>query len=290
MRRIGGRGLTLLCLSLVLVLLQACSAVQLGYRQAPTLGYWWLDSQFNLSSEQTEPVRQALQQLQRWHREQELPRYAELLSHVQGLSTREVDAGQVCKVWTQVNDGLQRLASQSARQFAPLALQLQPRQLRHLARHWDKANAQWHQEWLEGSSSERLARRLDKAAARYSDVYGSLSDQQMALLRTQLQASVWSPAWGQQDRLRRQQLLMGTLQSLQTPGTTLAQAEAALLAVWQQWLVAPAEADRRVQQALVQQACQNLAELHNSTSAEQRQRAARRLRAYERDLRELSGA
>ena len=44
-----------------------------------------------------------------------------------------------------------------------------------------------------------------------------------------------------------------------------------------------------MQQTLVQQACQSLAELHNSASAEQRQRAARRLRAYEQDLRELAG-
>ena len=288
MWRWWGRGLGLLCLSLLL-LLQACSAVQIGYRQAPTLGYWWLDSQFNLGSEQAEPVREALQQLQRWHREQELPRYAELLAQLHSLSTREVDAGQVCQVWTQVNDGLQRLASQSVRQFAPLALQLQPRQLRHLARHWETANTQWNKEWLEGSAQERLARRLDKAAARYSDFYGSLNDKQMAVLRTQLQASVWSPAWGQQDRLRRQQLLMATLRQLQAPGTTVAQAEAALMGVWQQWLLPPAEADRRMQQALVQQACQNLAELHNSTSSEQRQRAARRLRAYEKDLRELAG-
>ena len=282
----GLRGPMVLLLAL---LLQACSALQIGYRQAPNLGYWWLDSQLNLSSEQAEPVREALQQLQRWHREQELPRYADLLAQAQSLSAREVDAGQVCKVWAQVNDGLQRLAVQSVRQFAPLALQLQPKQLRHLARHWDKANADWNKEWLEGSASERLARRLDKAAARYSDFYGSLSDKHMGLLRAQLQASAWNPQWGQQDRLRRQQMLMATLQSLQAPGTTVAQAEAALMAVWQQWLVAPAESDRRVQQTLVQQACQNLAELHNSASAEQRQRAARRLRAYEQDLRELAG-
>jgi len=283
MQRRWVQGLVLL----LLVLLQACSALQVGYRQAPNLGYWWLDSQFNLSSEQSEPVRAALQQLQRWHREQELPRYGELLTQLHSLSTREVEAAQVCQVWTQVNDSLQRLAGQSVRQLAPLALQLQPRQLRHLARHWDKANADWNKEWLEGSANERLARRLDKAASRYGDFYGSLSDKQMALLRAQLQASAWSPQWGQQDRLRRQQLLMATLQSLQAPGTTVAQAETALMAVWQQWLTPPAEADRRVQQALVQQACQNLAELHNSTSTEQRQRAARKLRAYDRDLREL---
>jgi len=283
MQRRWVQGLVLL----LLVLLQACSALQVGYRQAPNLGYWWLDSQFNLSSEQSEPVRAALQQLQRWHREQELPRYGELLTQLHSLSTREVEAAQVCQVWTQVNDSLQRLASQSVRQLAPLALQLQPRQLRHLARHWDKANADWNKEWLEGSANERLARRLDKAASRYGDFYGSLSDKQMALLRAQLQASAWSPQWGQQDRLRRQQLLMATLQSLQAPGTTVAQAETALMAVWQQWLTPLAEADRRVQQALVQQVCQNLAELHNSTSTEQRQRAARKLRAYDRDLREL---
>ena len=286
MRRRWGLGLVLLALAL----LQACSALQIGYRQAPNLGHWWLDAQFNLSSEQSDAVRAALQQLQRWHREQELPRYAELLGQVQGLSTREVEAAQVCQVWTQVNDGLQRLASQSVRQLAPLALQLQPRQLRHLARHWDKANADWNKEWLEGSASERLARRLDKAATRYSDFYGSLNDKQMGMLRAHLQASAWNPAWGQQDRLRRQQMLMAALHSLQAPGTTVAQAEAALMAVWQQWLTPPAEADRRVQQALVQQACQNLAELHNSTSAEQRQRAARKLRAYDRELRELLGS
>jgi hypothetical protein len=40
-------------------------------------------------------------------------------------------------------------------------------------------------------------------------------------------------------------------------------------------------------QAMSQQACNNLTQLHNTTSAEQRQRAVRRIRAYERDLRDL---
>jgi hypothetical protein len=40
-------------------------------------------------------------------------------------------------------------------------------------------------------------------------------------------------------------------------------------------------------QKMTQQACDNLAQLHNTTSPEQRQRATRRLRAYEQDIREL---
>jgi hypothetical protein len=41
-------------------------------------------------------------------------------------------------------------------------------------------------------------------------------------------------------------------------------------------------------QKMTQQACDNLAQLHNTTTPEQRQRASRRLRAYERDLRDLT--
>jgi hypothetical protein len=44
---------------------------------------------------------------------------------------------------------------------------------------------------------------------------------------------------------------------------------------------------RGVIQKLRSQACENLAQLHNSATPEQRLRAARRLRAYEQDLRDL---
>ena len=39
-----------------LLLLQACSAIKLGYQQLPTLSYWWLDNTVSFSGTQT-PVR-----------------------------------------------------------------------------------------------------------------------------------------------------------------------------------------------------------------------------------------
>jgi hypothetical protein len=47
-------------------------------------------------------------------------------------------------------------------------------------------------------------------------------------------------------------------------------------------------ADRAYQQALIDESCGSFAALHNSTNAAQREAAVRRLRAYQRDLRELS--
>lgn len=277
-----------LLIGLLILLLQGCSAIKLGYNQAPTIGSWWLNSQFSFDDPQSEQVRDALQQLHRWHRQKELPIYADLLQKMQAMSASDVDAQQVCEVWTEVNSAVDRMLAQSIRLAAPVALQLQPRQLRQLARSWEEKNESWEKEWLGGSPQDRLKRRLDRAAARYGDFYGNLSDQQVELLRTHLQKSIWTAEWGRQDRLRRQQVLLQALQRLQQGTSQASQAEAILQSVWQQWLTPPSEADRRIYRELVNQSCRQLAELHNSTSAEQRQRAVRRLRAYERDLRELS--
>ena len=278
------------CLLCMLVLLQGCSAVKLGYNQLPTLGHWWLDSQLSLSSAQSDDVRNALQQLQRWHRQNELGGYADLLGRLQGLGSGDVQAEQVCDVWSQVEGGLDRLMEKAVVQAVPIALQLQPRQLRHLARHWEDKNEDWEKEWLSGSPQERLQRRLDRALSRYSDFYGNLSATQVQLRQSQLQQSAWTPEWGRRERLRRQQLLLQALQSLQNDRLSGEQAQAVLRSVWQRWLEPVSPQDRQVYRRLQEQSCRHLADLHNSTSAEQRQRAQRRLRAYERELRELASA
>ena len=273
-----------------LLLLQGCSAIQLGYNQLPTLGHWWLDSQLSLSSAQSDEVRSGLQQLQRWHRHNELGGYADLLGRLQDLGAGDVQAEQVCGVWTQVQAGLDRLMDQAVVQAVPVAQQLQPRQLRHLLRHWEDKNEDWEREWLSGSPQERLQRRLDRTVSRYSDFYGKLSASQVQLLQTQQQQSVWTPEWGRRERLRRQQMLLQALQQLQNDGLSGEQAQAVLRSVWQRWLDPVSPQDRQVYHRLQEQSCRHLADLHNSTSAEQRQRAQRRLRAYERNLRELAAA
>jgi hypothetical protein len=82
--------------------------------------------------------------------------------------------------------------------------------------------------------------------------------------------------------------LLSTLQRVAQSGMTPAQAEAQLWGVWQRWLVPTDAAQRAVLQGLSQRACENLAQLHNTTTPEQRVRVARRLRAYERDIEDLT--
>lgn len=274
-------------LVLALPLLQGCSAIKLGYQQLPTLSYWWLDSAVSFNDAQTERSKEALANVYRWHRGQELATYSDLLQRTAELSQGKLQADQACSVWSEVQVLMDRTARVAITQAVPVVQMLGPRQLSHLARHLDSKNEDWDKEWLQGNPAERLERRLDKALERYRSFYGDLSAAQVALVKAQVSQSGWSPEWGRQERLRREQDLLSTLRQSALGNASAAQVEANLLGVWQRWLTPPSEAGRAMVQKMTKQACDNLAQVHNTTSAEQRQRAARRLRAYEQDIREL---
>jgi hypothetical protein len=271
-----------------LLLLQACSAIKLGYQQLPTLSFWWLDSTVSFNSNQTPAAKEAIEKLYQWHRREELPGYAALLQRTAELSAGTVQPEQLCRLVDEVQARLDSLMRQAVAQAAPVAMALGPRQLSHMARHWEVQNEEWEKEWLQGDADSRMARRLDKALSRYNTFYGELSAAQIALVKTQLAQSPWTAEWGRRDRQRRQQDLLSALQRITQNGLTQAQAEAQLWGVWQRWLQPPDAGQRAVVQSLSQRACDNLAQLHNSATPEQRVRVARRLRAYERDLLDLA--
>jgi hypothetical protein len=275
----------LICLSLLL--LQGCSAIKLGYQQLPTLSYWWLDSTISFNSEQSLRAKEALEQLHRWHRREELTGYADFLQRSAQWSQGTVESTQVCSALTEVQTRLDRLMREAVRQAAPVAMMLGPRQLSHMARQWESKNEEWEKDWLRGDEQARMERRLERVVNRYSDFYGSLNAEQNALIKAQLAQSPWTAEWGRQERQRRQKDLLATLQRVSQGQMPVAQVENELWNVWQRWLKPPDAAGAALMQAMSQQACNNLTLLHNTTSAEQRQRAVRRIRAYERDLRDL---
>lgn len=271
-----------------LLLLQACSAIKLGYQQLPTLSYWLLDSTVSFSGNQTPAAKEAIDKLYQWHRREELPGYAALLQRTADLSSGPVQPEQLCRVVDEMQARLDTLMRQAVTQATPVAMALGPRQLSHMARHWEQQNEEWEKEWLQGDADARMARRLDKALGRYNSFYGDLSAAQTTLIKTQLAQSPWTAEWGRRDRQRRQQDLLSTLQRITQSNLTQAQAEAQLWGVWQRWLQPPDAGQRAVVQSLSQRACENLAQLHNTATPEQRVRVARRLRAYERDLLDLN--
>jgi hypothetical protein len=280
-----GRIIGLLALTAALA---ACSAVKLGYNNLGEVAFWWLDSYVDFGNEQAPQVREDLARLHLWHRTHELPRLAEMLHNMEALAPGDISAAQACVFVEQVRERLNATAEQAEPAVITLALGLAPEQLLHLERKYERNNSRFRKEWLLPSAAERADKRFKQFAERSQNIYGNLDASQRAVLRRELAQSVFDPNRILAERQRRQRDALETLRKLAGQPVSFDEARD-LLRGYLARIQEPPDPDQlRHQRALIDDGCRAFAALHNSTSPAQREAAVRRLRAYQRDLRELA--
>jgi hypothetical protein len=268
--------------------LGACSAVKLGYNDLDEVAYWWLDNYIDLTDEQTPRVREDLARLHGWHRNEELPRISALLHRMETLAPGEISPAQACDFVPPLRERLHAIADRAEPAIVTLALGLAPEQLAHLERKYEKTRAQYRKEWVMPAPGELAEKRFEQFVERSEMVYGQLEEPQRAVLRRQLDQSIFDPRRLLTERQRRQQDTLQTLRKLAGQPVTISAARS-LVHGWLQRLQASPDAGyRRYEQDWVAESCRTFSALHNSTTPTQREAAVRRLRAYQRDLRELS--
>lgn len=279
-----------LTLTLSLLLLGGCGVVKIGYNNASSLTYWWLDSYLDFEDAQDATVRSGLDALLAWHRKNELPAYALTLRKIQQLSAANVSPEQVCTINNEVRSHVQRSAEQSEKLIGALIPSMKAEQYAHLARQFEKNNVKWRQEWLEGSAEERATKRLKKAVDRAEMIYGRLEPAQLAALRQSVAASSFDARLSYKEVLRRQQDSLQTLKDLTAAGAANPNLRQEILAMIDRNLNSPDPAYRPYFEKMLQESCVTLANLHNSSSAKQRERALKKLQEYEADVRALAAA
>lgn len=282
-RRLAG-----IILAMALVLgLSGCSAIRLGYRTLPEVAYWWLDSYADFTQAQAPQVRLDLHRLREWHRQQ-LPPLADLLQRLEVMAPGEITPQQACTVVQEVQDHLRVVGDAAAPAAAAIAATLTPGQLRHIERKFRSNDERFRDEWVDVSPAERQSKRYHQTLDRLESIYGSLDAPQRAVLRQGIAQSSYDPERILRDRERRQQDLLQVLGKLSQGGVQPDDARTQL----RDWLAraqhAPDPAYRAWQEGLVQEGCRVFSAVHHSTTQAQREHAIRRLRAYQRDLRELA--
>jgi hypothetical protein len=273
------------------LILTGCSAVRLGYNKLPEIASWWLDSYIDFSDTQGPQAKLALQKLQAWHRKEELPAIAELLVQAQTLAPQNITPEQACKIWEGAQVRIESFIQESSRLAAPVVSQLSAKQFKHLEKEWASRNEDWKKQWLQGTPDSRIKKRVDLAAERFNSFYGDLNLEQRQVLKQQFLQSTWVPEASYQRRLKRQEEQLIALQAMSSeitkPAMPLPQVEKALQSLILQSVRPKDATDLSKQLQLEQQACQNLAQLHNTMSPAQRLKAQRKLKDYETDVREL---
>lgn len=260
---------------------------KMGYNNAPSLTYWWLDSYLDFNSAQTPRVRADLALLHTWHRETELPAYAALLAQWQRAAPGHLSGEQVCAWVDGARPRFAALLDQAEPTLAALAARVTAEQLAHLAHQFDKRNQKWREEWLDGPPAERQARRLKQLTDRAEMLYGNLEDPQRAVLRANLATSLFDASQTYRETLRRQQDTLQTLRLLQSNTLSEIRQAAELRALLARTQTSPDASYQTYRAQATQANCQAFADLHNSTTPAQRLKAVAVLKGYEDDARAL---
>ena len=292
--------LRIISLAMLIISVQGCSTVRLAYNQSPLAAYWYLDDYVDFSEEQKPAVKAALNELHHWHRQTQLPAYIETLQKMQRQMSEPLTPARACDFYQEVQDRLMMTLEGAVRldQSPGASFNLQKlatldrNQLLNMERKFAKSNIQYREDYVSGSPRQLADKRLEQAVSRTESIYGKLDERQLALLQTRLAQSGFDPEMAYAERLRRQQDMLQALRSLTlgaagSAAMTPAAAGPALDGVFKRAVLSPDISFRDHAQKLRAHNCQTLADVHNSTTPAQRQKALARLQGYEQDMRAL---
>jgi hypothetical protein len=279
-------------LALVAALLVAgCSALRLGYNQAPTLAYHWIDGYLDIDDAQAPHVRAAIDRFFQWHRRTQLPDYAALLARAQREVMEPAITAQAMCAWRA--ETLQRLdavVEQATPALAALMPTLTLEQLRHLERKFERNGREMRKEFGQGDREARAKAAFDRALGRYEMLYGRLDDAQRARLRELLVASPFDAERWLAERARRNQELLLMLVQARTNPASPQQAQASVKLAIERALRSPRPDYRAHHERVVQDQCAQASTMHALMRPDQRAHARDKLRGWEEDMRLLAAA
>ena len=273
--------------ALLLWLLGGCSSVRLAYSNGPQLAWWWLDGYVDFSSEQAPVARQAIDGFFEWHRRTQLPDYIALLVQAQQQVAEGTTPAAACRWQEQIRERLEPSLQQALQLGAELVPGLGEAQFKYLEKRYAKDNRDMRNDFLQPDPAERLNESVKRALERAERLYGRLDEPQRKVIAEGVAVSPFNPELWLAERQRRQRDTLRTLRRLVAERADAEQRLAALRALAQRTERSPEPEYRAYQLTLTDYNCALAAQLHNATTAAQRQRARETLKGWEGDFRAL---
>ena len=280
--------LRIISLLLLFGLLQGCSAVRITYNQTPVLAYFFLDGYMDFNDAQALQIKGELTKLQIWHRQTQLPAYVELLQKTQPKMLQDITEKQACEIFADVRQKVFSLADYAEPAALAAVISLTPQQLTAMERKFTKSNTTWREEFLNGNAKDLSEKRQKSAVKRGEMLYGNLNVQQLGLIATNIAKSRFKAAQSYAERQRRQADILQVLGRVMANSQDPEGARRDLRGLLARSTASPDAVYRKYQDQAIEDACVNFAELHNTTTPEQRQKAVNVLAGYAQDFQALS--
>lgn len=278
------RLLSVTLVTVLVLLLGACSSVRLGYASLPSFLAWRIDRDLALDGAQRALVGEHLDTLASWHRASELPRYAAFLSGIAAAPAPVSEATVAGWRTRALEDAWRPIAEKAALPVAALALTLRPEQLDRLARRFAERNDELKREWGLVDLSALIDARVERFRGRAEFFLGELQKPQLDTLRALAAAHPPYEADWMAEREARQRQAIAVLGAIAREQPPIEVAEARvrdwLLAVWK--VDDPARAARLAEASAATDRLS--AALLASAAPLQRETMTRRLRGWAQDL------
>jgi Family of unknown function (DUF6279) len=270
------------------LVLQACSAMKLAYNQVPEIAYLYLDGYVDFNGVQSLKVKEELGKVHQWHRQTQLPAYIDSLKKLQAQMPGEMEPQAACAVFADVRSKMVALTERTEPAVVSIVGMLEPAQLRHMEKKFDKINAEYRSDYLEGNPRNLRDKRMKLVVKRAEMLYGSLDAKQLAVIGKNIDDSVFDARKAYAERLRSQRDAVQTLTPLIAGQAPQDKVQASMRQLLDRTLNPPDAAYRAYIDNFMRDNCQAFAELHNSTTPVQRRKALETLKRYEEDFRILS--
>lgn len=265
-----------------LLSLAGCSSIQFAYGQLDRWLRWQLDDYVDLDREQKRQLQASLDSFLAWHRQTQLPRYADAMTELaERVETGEPEDLPLETLEDRARGFWEAASTQFFDLLIPLATRLRPEQLSELAENFREKREESLEEWRE--SPEEVEQRRRKRIRKHSERWlGSLTDEQEALISTWVSRVAYDPLLRDRQRQKWQARFLQLLRN--KPDNYRAQLRDLMLNPQQLW----SDEYRQMQEERQRRARALGEKMLASTTPEQQQHLAETLREYAQDFRELA--
>lgn len=259
----------------------SCSLVKTAYNNAPELASWWLDNYFDFNQAQKTVLSPALHRLHQWHRKDQLPNYITQLQALQtSLANQQISASQACEHIDDIKLSIRTMQTESIPIIVEMAPLLSDDQLAYFKIKLQKRAEKWKSEWYQEAVEDQLKIRLKKTEDFAEKVYGRLDEAQLSLLKQSLQQSNINPAISYAEIQRRNEDAYQILNTLRNGTQTVEEKTQLVQAGFDRLQNSPNQDYESYADAIAQNSCETIANLHATTSTKQKLHAKNWLQDY----------
>ena len=175
-----GKGLKPLLAACLLLCLGACSGTTFVYNRLDTILPWYIDDYVDLSGSQERQLDATLEPFLRWHRQQELPRYVDLLNQIDASLDHTLSTEEIAQIYSGMETAWQRLEEESLDWLLEIGGTLTEEQVQEFLGYLAKRQQEYEEEYLTRSDQEYREESYESFVDSMEDNLGRLSKEQRA--------------------------------------------------------------------------------------------------------------